>query len=287
MKDHIDTLALLLAAEQHPHLKDQPEYREAKQKLEESASLQADFADSKAFFEVHPVLVGVDRMPTDTRARIESALRREMGEDSDRSKRPELTPWTIRTQFAWAAVLVLLLAGMAVLSTSIINQQERRQRRIARSTLPPLQAFQSFVADTVQQRIPLQERDPDASQLIAWLREQGASPLNVPADLANNETLGCAYFDGPHGKISLLCFGADEQVVHLFITPSRTLNLSAARSPRAFELRNRAAVQWNDTENAYLLIAHNPNTPLPERFLPHDTSRVPPTSSQRHLLASL
>lgn len=264
--DHYDILALLLAAEEHPHLKDKPEFREARERLEASASLQAELAECRAFFQSHPALVRIAGMPDDTRERIGEALRRGMGNApaTTQQLRDELSPWTVRTQFAWAAVLVLLLAGMAVMSSSIIQQAEKQEHRQIRQTMAPRDAFHSYALEMTNHRLPLQERDPDSRHLVNWLHNQGAEGIDVPARLAERESLGCAYLEGPHGKVSLICFGTETGIVHLFVAPSRQLELREARPPKRFVLDQREALRWNDAQNAYLMLPHKPGQALPD-----------------------
>ena len=71
MKDSHDILAVLLAADDHPHLREEATYREAKALLDESAELQRDYEEARTFFDKHPVLVGIRPMPEDVRDRIQ------------------------------------------------------------------------------------------------------------------------------------------------------------------------------------------------------------------------
>lgn len=264
MKDSTHILAWLLAAEEHPHLKETPEYLEVAGALQESESLQTRLSESRRFLAAHPVLTRIEGLPSDSRARIEAVLRAQM------KKMPEgkvvaLSPWSVRRHFAWAAVLVLLLAGMSVLSTYIIQQQEN-PALIARS-VPPLEAFYQYTGQLAERRLPLQVRESNHSQLVAWLNDQGAGRIETPPALSAKETLGCAYLDGPDGKIALICFKTENGVVHLFVTSAESLELRG-RSPRqGLTVNGRQAQVWHDEVNAYLLMTHDIDQALPEVFL--------------------
>jgi hypothetical protein len=266
MKDLYDILAVLLAADEHPHMKDEPAYQEAKAKLDASDEVQTAYEEARMFFEKHPVLVGIGPMPVDVRKRIGKTLEKHASVVSPRVKM-NLSPWTIRTQFAWAAALVLLLAGMAVVSSRVANRQVRQKQMMAYQAQPPADAFRSFAGSLVSATLPLQEMDTDTTQLVSWLESRGSPPLQIPNALAGKEGIGCAYLDGPDGKISLVCLKVENQILHLFITDAASLELSGSTPPRQLLIHDRKALQWNDAQNAFLLMTHEPGEELPEMFL--------------------
>lgn len=267
MNDTTHILAILLAAEEHPHLREEPNFQEASDAVSASPDLQIKFAESKAFLQAHPVLTQIEGLPEESRARIEDVLKAEMAKNPQ-GKVIFMNPWGVRKHFAWAAALVLLLAGMAMISSTIIRQQDQRGQLLADAELPPAEAFYQFVGNMAgRNRMPLQHRNSQSNQLVSWLGEQGAPSFVAPKPLLEKETMGCAYLEGPDGKISLICFDTDKGVVHLFITPSETLLLEGRSDPRSMILNGRNALKWHDEENAYLLIGHEENQELPEVFL--------------------
>jgi hypothetical protein len=179
----------------------------------------------------------------------------------------QLSPWEIRKQFAWAAILVLLLAGMSVVSSSIIHNREQQQRQLTLQFMPPPDAFRDYVGRLMQQNIPLQHRDSHATQLVSWLEENGARQYTPPTAFMGMSGVGCGMLDGPSGKISVICFDTENGKVHLFVTCAKSLNMQESSPPKRLKLHKREAMQWNDKENAYLFIAHDPEQPLPEIFL--------------------
>lgn len=266
MKDSHNLLAHLLVAEEHPHLREEPAFVEARNALEASGELQAELAAYKAFVRKHPALVEIGGMPAETRGRIAKKLAEP---SSQRKGGPpvRLSPWEVRTQFAWAAILVLLLAGMSVLSSQIIRQQEQQERQVALNSMPPQDAFRAYVGRMVENRLPLQHRNSQSTQLVSWLREQGAVHYEPPASLLEMKGVGCGVVEGPSGKISVICFDTEQGVAHLFVTCAKSLNLEKSSPFRRLKLHHREAMQWNDEENAYLFIAHDREQPLPPVFL--------------------
>ncbi len=266
MNDLHNLLAHLLVAEEHPHLQEEPAFVEARNALEASEELQAAFFEYKEFLEQYPVLVELGEMPAETRERIAKVISQQASPFTT-GKRIQLSPWEVRKQFAWAAILVLLLAGMSLISTQIIQQQEHQTRQVALNTMPPQDAFREYVGQMVQKGMPLQHRNSQSTQLVSWLQEQGAGHYEPPTSLMEMKGIGCGMMDGPAGTISVICFDTEQGVAHLFVTCAKSLTLEASSPPKRLKLYHREALQWNDDSNAYLFIAHEPEQPLPEIFL--------------------
>jgi hypothetical protein len=266
MNDRHNILAHLLVAEEHPHLQEEPAFLEARNALEASEELQAKFIEYKAFVARHPALVDVGGMPAETRERIAKVIAQH-APASAKGKGIELRTWEIRKQFAWAAILVLLLAGMSVISSQIIQKQDHQERQLTLRSMPPQDAFREYVGRTVEGRLPLQHRNPQSAQLVSWLQEQGAVHYEPPMALLDMKGVGCGMMEGPAGKVSVICFDTEQGVAHLFVTCAKSLTLDKSNPPKRLILHHREALQWNDEENAYLFIAHEPEQPLPEVFL--------------------
>lgn len=64
--------------------------------------------------------------------------------------------------------------------------------------------------------------------LVAWLKEKSAPTPNVPTKLTSTETWGCKSWTWQGQHISLMCFKAGKQGVHLFTTERAKL----ANAPR-------------------------------------------------------
>jgi hypothetical protein len=267
MKDSTHILAILLAGEEHPQLREEADFQAASDAVAASSELQKKFAESKAFLDAHHVLIQIEGLPEECRARIAQMLKTEMAKNPQ-GKIIATNPWALSKYFAWAAALVFLLAGIAMISSNIMRQQDQAGQEIADAELTPEAAFLQFVGTMAGQgRAPLQHRNSQSTQLVYWLGEQGAPSFSAPQPLMAKATMGCAYLEGPDGKISLICFDTDSGVIHLFVTPSKTLQLEGRSSPKAMILNDRNALKWHDEKNAYLLIGHEENQQLPEVFL--------------------
>ena len=141
MQEHIDHLAWLLAGEAHPGVRDCPEYQDAVARLRQSPALAAAHAEALAFDQRHPRLVGADKLPDDARLRIAACLEREAGKATKL-----IGPWSVRRQFAWAAVLALLLGGMSLLSSKLIEQRHIASRPPLTADLPGFHAYAASMA---------------------------------------------------------------------------------------------------------------------------------------------
>lgn len=265
MKATHDILAVLLAADDYPPLLEEETYREAKARLDASPDLRKEYEEARTFNQRHPALVDVGDMPDATRERIAKELERHSSLLS-RGVHVDLSPWTVRAQFAWAAVLVLLLAGMAVLTSQLANRHAGQRRMAQYRNQPPEDAFRSFVGQ-VAQSPSLQKFDSNNRELVSWLETQTSSSLNVPEKFRDQEGIGCAYLNGPNGTVSLLCMNIEDQTVHLFMANASDMGLTSPHAPERMTIHSRDALQWNDEEHVYMLMTHYADEKLPEMFL--------------------
>jgi hypothetical protein len=261
MNDPLDTLARLLAAEDHPHLADDPEVAASRRDLEASPELQAALDEARAFSLRHPRLIDLGGMPPDTRARISAVLREHC---PPQKKVVPLHPWSVRRQFAWAAALVLLLAGMSVISSKIIQNQEGPAPIIASS---PVDVFHAFVAQNIRNGTLPQHQGAEMNQLVSWVQAQGSGTFSLPPSLLNTSGIGCSKLRGPGGDVFLLCFKTDTQTLHLFSTCAKRLEMPPSARPSRFRIEGRETREWSDGNNVYLLITHDPGTTMPEMML--------------------
>jgi hypothetical protein len=266
MSSPTDILAHCLAAEQHPHLKEDPEFQQALQAVQASPDLQRQLREAGDFFHRHPVLLDTSGMPKDVRKRIAHVLAAEPAITSDLAE-PVLGPWEIRRNFAWAACLVLLLAGMAMMSSRILEYKVERTYAHTLRQMPPQDAFRTEIGRMVDQGMSLQQREADMTRLVSWLGDHGVGEIHPPARLMEMPSVGCATFEAPFGKISVVCFSYQNGVMHLFVADAEEMGLDAAVIPRRFQLRGRPVLEWSDQENLYLLIPQEPDANLPELFL--------------------
>lgn len=255
-----EILAWLLAAEEHPHLKQEAGWLEARQQLEASPELQDAFQDARIFAQKYPALIKFSPMPSDARARIRRALR---------EAAPAPSPWSYRQQFAWAAVLALFLAGLSVLSSTLIKQQSpyAHPDRLtadapAPAGLPPFHAFVRNNLDTPH----LEHRAEDTVQLVNWLAEHDGFAPPLPESLQQARGMGCAVLESPHGNISLLCIDINGQMLKLYIGCAKQLR-TPSTPVTPVEINHHQALEWSNGDNVFLLIQGKPETPMPEILL--------------------
>ncbi len=261
MQEHLEHLAWLLAGEDHPGVRDCPEYGEAQARLRQSPALAKAHAEAMAFNQRHPRLVGADTLPADARQRIAARLARASSEKG--THKVLKGPWSVRRQFAWAALLALLLGGMSVLSSSLIEQR----KGVAYPLSADLPGFHAYAASMAAANFRLDHRDSNPIQLVQWLNERGAATVTIPASLREQPGLGCKAMKWKHGKISLVCLKVNGETVHLFVTDMPAVRKQCPPKPERLMLQGREAVQWADQQGAYLLITHDPGVSLPEIML--------------------
>lgn len=266
MKHTYDTLAFCLAAKNHPHLLDEPEFQQAQAEVDASPELQQQLQEAQDFLEKHPVLISTSEMPSDVRARISSVLEAQETKQAPAGE-AVLGPWEVRRNFAWAVCLVLLLAGMAVLSSTILESQVDRKYQVTLAEMPPQDAFRMEIGRLVDHGLQLQRRSSDPHQLVSWLGDQGLPDIQAPETLMSMPSMGCAKFETPFGNIAVVCFNTDGQVIHMFIADASEMGLQDPIDPRKFQLRGRPVKEWSDNENLYLLVPQEKDSELPEIFL--------------------
>jgi hypothetical protein len=264
-----ESLAWLLAAEDHPHLKKEDGYQAAKQELGASSELQEQFESAREFNARHPELFAFRTLPADARERILSRLKEESARQ--RNAVPLPSPWTYRQQFAWAAVLALFLALLSVLSSMFIEYQspqgrEYRATRELAARTEALPDFHAFVRHALDEGSHFQHQSSDTVQLVNWLQEHEGVAPPLPDSIARAPGMGCSILEGPRGKISMICVKLNGQKVKLFITCSRGLH-AQERPLRSLNIDRYEALEWSDSNNFFLLIQSEPDAAMPEIML--------------------
>jgi len=253
MNEPNDILAWLLAAEEHPHLRQEVEYLHAEEALHASPELRRALEEARIFAQKHPRLLGFGTMPGDVRLRIAYRLKEAVRENSP----PVLHPWSVRRQFAWAALLVLFLGGMSLLSTTWLEMNHASEQIAERKTaIPPprrMDDFYHFVSQVTREAPPIQHEGTQMVQLVSWLGEQDGITPDMGTFLRDLKGMGCAVLEGPHGKVSMLCVDMQGNRYNLFIGCAKSLRREPA-SARRFQLENREVLEWVDEHNAFLLI---------------------------------
>lgn len=277
-------LAWLLAAEDHPHLKKEEGYLEAKAQLDHSPEMQTHFHEALAFTQKHPALFAFNTMPHDVRLRIAEKLQQAASELANpqslgpqalrphTSRKPAVTPspWTYRQQFAWAAVLALFLAGLSVISSKVIEQQSSYASSPQLARTPPpqqgLPAFHRFVQASLQESPQIQHQASETVQLVSWLADHEGFAPPLPEAITRSKGMGCSVLESPQGKISMICVDVNGQMLKLFIACSKQLGTQPIEA-RALKIDRHEALEWIDEDNTFLLIQSLPDVPMPEIML--------------------
>lgn len=85
--------------------------------------------------------------------------------------------------------------------------------------------------------------------------EHAFADYEIPAALAGQESVGCRKIDWHNGRVMLICFSVDHQLVHLFITPRTGVSPVPAANGQfaAAQEGDFATVGWSDERNVYLV----------------------------------
>lgn len=278
MKFSEESLAWLLAAEDHPHLKNEDGYQAAKQQLETSPELSARFEEAKHFAQMHPILFGFDPMPGDVRDRIARALEAAAPRNASAAPMRQTTArpsaWSTRQQLAWAAVLVLFLGALSVFSSKFIEQRSAYARIRIDPVSPiqlagasdPLPDFHRFVKHSLTSDSPFQHQARETVQLIQWLEKNEGFSARIPEAITQAPGMGCALLESPHGTVSMICVDIQGQKLKLYIACSKALQVEP-RPAVPLNLDGHEALEWSNENHLFLLIQSRPETPMPEMML--------------------
>ncbi len=258
-KEFYDPIALLLAAEKFPHLQEEASVQEARSRLQTDPSFLEAFNEAKDFFQHHQQLIHVPGLPEESRERIREALLA-----AQPAKKLQLKSWSLRSQLAWAAVLVLLLGGLAMMSSQILGNRNRDDQSVIAANNK--EEFRKFVQKTWEEGFELSYQNSDPNQLVSWVQNQGWDPMPLPPRLQQFGGIGCTRFPSPQGEIALICFDRDGQTLHLFIVSNE--ERFPIQGPRLDHLPDgRPSLEWSDRQNAYILIPNGIDEELPEQLL--------------------
>ncbi len=276
MKHTQDHLAWLLAAAEHPHLKQDKGCQEALSLLETSPELSEQYEEALVFTQKYPELFAFNTLPPDARERIAKALA--LAAPAEPTLRASsnpvetVSPWSYRQQFAWAAVLALFLAGLSVLSSRIIEQQSpyAPSNRVNPPRLAgeadPLPEFHRFVRHSLEDSPQFQHQTHDTVQLVSWLNDHNGFAPPLPEAIVQAPGMGCAILESPHGNISMICVDVNGQKLKLFIACAKALR-TPPRPKEALRIDGHEGLEWSNEDNVFLLIQSEPDLPMPEIML--------------------
>ncbi len=213
-----------------------PAFAEALEQARRDPLLERWFNDSIAF----------DRAVTEKLCAVEvpAGLRESVLAGSKVSRPSRWTKPFVR----WAIAAAFVLA--AITGSLILREAAK----------PHLAAWQtnalSQVSALVEGHAKFDAQSRNASELVAWLRENRASAVqNLPPSLERLESLGCKTFFWEGQPVSVICFQRGEGgLIHLVATNAFAPFNRMGKSERKFvQQGNWATVTWRDGASVYML----------------------------------
>lgn len=120
--------------------------------------------------------------------------------------------------------------------------------------VPSLVALRADMADFLNEfpRLDLQTDRLEEARL--WLAEQHPlTQVSLPADLQSFPTIGCRTVNWQGGKVALVCFMVDGEVVHLLLLPAGALPDGTSGSAPQYASAGRfQTASWVSGETRYL-----------------------------------
>jgi hypothetical protein len=170
-------------------------------------------------------------------------------------------------KLGWAAVIAAGVAAIALLAQLVL---------VNRSTPKPvatLAEFREEMISFVRVGFTLDMTNPKLEPVQRWLAQQTGSPPaeNVPARLAQKETVGCRILSFRGHKVSLVCFWRDkakDEVAHLFIVDQAALpQMKAEANPRFAKVGGWMTASWIQDGRVYTLALQGDEKTI-RKFLP-------------------
>jgi len=105
----------------------------------------------------------------------------------------------------------------------------------------------------------LTNTESDVVQLKAWLQQQvGERQLHYPKILEQTPTYGCQVLEWHGHKVTLVCFRANEGVIHVLTLPKSAIR-DGLGTERAVALAGEwSSAIWADRDQVYLALASMP-----------------------------
>ncbi len=106
----------------------------------------------------------------------------------------------------------------------------------------------------------------DVMKVKAWLVEKGApGGAELRPGLQTAEPFGCKIIDWRGHKVSMMCFGRNEEEAHLFIVSRDAIReMGGIEQGRMEQVSGYPVIAWTDGTQAYVLVGHTSETDLKE-----------------------
>lgn len=256
-----ESLAWLLAADQHPEVKNETGYAEALNAMEADETLRRRLEEAQAFDKEYDTLVSTATLPEDARHRILAVI--EKAERDQIQSKTIAFPW--QQQLAKAAIAILLVGGAFFAGSKIMERGVLQTQNTLATFQHDVEGFQKLGAFMADGNINLQHRNSDFDNVSTWLAEQKGVTIDAPRTISSSTSMGCQIIDWNGSKVSVVCVKLEGNVAHLFVTDLETFQ---GHCPEKFLGRRtvdgRESQTWVKDGKAYFLVTHDEGEPLPE-----------------------
>lgn len=284
--DHFDLLALLLAAEEQPALRERPEYEQALARVQGEESLREWYEQERDYYARHSGLLAGAGLSDVSRERISQTLQAagsaqaRVATDVEALHAPSNSVADVapvagavgrRSLLPFALPIAALLAvGLGLLFVLSSGSGDAGPK-----PANPFEQFQHFAASNIADRsFSLEKRTPDVEAATAWLRGKSAPGVGTSPGGTRAMTLptaGCTLLEWNGHPVSLICMKPKGQpMVHLFAVSRQAVDLLPAGgvSGETRQWRRHPTRSWADAETAYVLVGHKRSDTLevPQTF---------------------
>lgn len=167
---------------------------------------------------------------------------------------------------AFLVAAAVVLAGVAVFTME--RQAASSSRGQGSPAVASLREYRDDVASALiemhKHGFDLDHSDSDVVKVKAWLTEHGA-PGDAALRAGLNEALsyGCKIIDWRGRKVALMCFGKNDDEVHLFVVNREAIrDLGDLESGRIERVHGLQVIAWQDEQRAYVMVGDSEKTEL-------------------------
>ncbi len=237
----------LLAAYQRGQASDlDPQFQEALQLVSKNPELQAWLENEQAFDQSMRERLAETSIPTDLREKLLAG----------RLITPS-RPWWGRS-VVWAAAAVFLLAASSI----FIWQRPGLLRSVSMAFSPTTaELFRKEMAEFMSEDWDhnLTNTESNVVQLKAWLQKQvEGEELQYSKILEQTPTYGCQVLNWHGIKVALVCFQANEGVIHVLTVPKSAIKDTLVSELAAAPVGEWSSVLWTAGDQLHLALATMP-----------------------------
>lgn len=166
----------------------------------------------------------------------------------------------------WLAAAAVVLAGFAVLML-----EKRTLPLSLTSDIAAVASLREYRDDVASAFLKMHDSsfrldlaDSNVVKVKSWLSEHGApAEVELRAGLNTAEPFGCKIIDWRGRRVSMMCFGKNNDEAHLFVVDRSAIRDLGTIEPGRIERVNGIEVMaWQDDKRAYVLMGDTPQTNL-------------------------